>query len=145
MLSLHFFRAGDHGRAWDYAREAAERARMQGAHADAALLLRRALDAAKGAAAEPDAVADAWVALGEAQARSGSRTRRRRPTAAPAGSRPATRSAPARCCSARRSSPTAPAARRRRCAAGCAPSGRSPASPATRPPAAARGCSPRSR
>ena len=72
VLSLHFFRAGDHERAWGYAREAAERARTQGAHADAALLLRRALDAAKGAGAVRDDVADTWVALGEAQARSGS-------------------------------------------------------------------------
>ena len=72
VLSLHFLLAGDHPRAWGYAHEAAERARAQGAHADAALLLRRALDAAKGADAPPAEVADTWVALGEAQARSGS-------------------------------------------------------------------------
>ena len=71
VLSLHHLRAGDHPRAWRYAREAAQRARAQGAHADAALLLRRALDAAKGAGAAAAEVGDTWLALGEAQARSG--------------------------------------------------------------------------
>ncbi len=71
VLSLHFFLAGDHGRAWSYAREAGDRARAQGAHADAARLYRRAVDAARSAGVDPPAHAAAWVALGESYARTG--------------------------------------------------------------------------
>lgn len=46
-LAIHFSMAGDHGRAWRYARMAAERAASAYANADAARLYRMALDAAR--------------------------------------------------------------------------------------------------
>ena len=69
--------------------------------------------------------------------------RRRTPTAAPARSPPATCSAPARSCCARPSSPTAPAARRRRCAAALRALRTLDGVPGDAAAAAARGCSPR--
>ena len=71
LLSLHFFQAGDHERAWRYALRAGERARDHGAHADAAQLFERAAATARGAGATAEQLADALVALGEAYARSG--------------------------------------------------------------------------
>jgi class 3 adenylate cyclase/tetratricopeptide (TPR) repeat protein len=74
VLSLHFERAGDHGRAWRYARVAADRARDRFAHADAATLYRRALDASRGLDVDRGDVAAVWEALGAAQARIGELT-----------------------------------------------------------------------
>ena len=71
VLSLHFHLAGDHARALRYARLGADRAREHGAHADAARLYRRATDAARGANAEDAELAALWLALGEANARTG--------------------------------------------------------------------------
>ena len=71
VLSLHFERAGDHRRAWRYARIAAERARERFAYADAATLYRRALDAARGLDVAAADVAAVWEALGAAHARIG--------------------------------------------------------------------------
>jgi class 3 adenylate cyclase/tetratricopeptide (TPR) repeat protein len=71
VLSLHFERAGDHRRAWRYARVAADRARDRFAHADAATLYRRALDASRGLDAAASEVAAVWEALGAAHARIG--------------------------------------------------------------------------
>jgi class 3 adenylate cyclase/tetratricopeptide (TPR) repeat protein len=70
-LSLHFFCAGDHERAWRYALLAGGQARDRGAHADAARFFARAADAARGAGVGRQDVADALVELGEAYARSG--------------------------------------------------------------------------
>jgi class 3 adenylate cyclase/tetratricopeptide (TPR) repeat protein len=71
VLSLHFERAGDHRRAWHYARIAADRARGRFAYADAATLYRRALDASRGLDAAPTEVATVWEALGAAHGRIG--------------------------------------------------------------------------
>jgi class 3 adenylate cyclase/tetratricopeptide (TPR) repeat protein len=71
VLSLHFERAGDHRRAWHYARIAADRARDRFAHADAATLYRRALDASRGLDATTTEVAAVWESLGAAHARIG--------------------------------------------------------------------------
>src|SRR5919198_5042004 len=74
VLSLHFARAGDHGRAWRYARVAADRARDRFAYADAATLYRRALDAVRGLDAPTEEVAAVWESLGAAHARIGELT-----------------------------------------------------------------------
>jgi class 3 adenylate cyclase/tetratricopeptide (TPR) repeat protein len=71
VLSLHFDRAGDHRCAWHYARIAADRARDRFAHADAATLYRRALDASRGLDATTSEVAVVWESLGAAHARIG--------------------------------------------------------------------------
>jgi class 3 adenylate cyclase/tetratricopeptide (TPR) repeat protein len=70
-LSLHFSLAGDLERAWKYARVAADSARDRQAHADAAGLYRRALAAGRGLNADPDEIAAAWEALGNALAHTG--------------------------------------------------------------------------
>jgi class 3 adenylate cyclase/tetratricopeptide (TPR) repeat protein len=74
VLSLHFERAGDHARAWSYARVAADRARDRFAYADAAALYRRALDASRGLAVPSDEVGAVWESLGAAHARIGELT-----------------------------------------------------------------------
>jgi class 3 adenylate cyclase/tetratricopeptide (TPR) repeat protein len=74
VLSMHFERAGDHARAWRYARIAADRARDRFAHADAATLYRRALDAARGLDATAGEIAAVWESLGAAHARIGELT-----------------------------------------------------------------------
>ncbi|HWC86078.1 MAG TPA: adenylate/guanylate cyclase domain-containing protein [Solirubrobacteraceae bacterium] len=66
VLSLHFWYARDHDRAWKYALMGAERAAARFAHADAARLYRRAIDAGRARGAEPSELARAWEALGEA-------------------------------------------------------------------------------
>ncbi len=66
VLSLHFSRAGDQARAWRYAIMGAERATARFAHADAARLYRRAIDAGRASGADPHELAGAWEALGEA-------------------------------------------------------------------------------
>jgi class 3 adenylate cyclase/tetratricopeptide (TPR) repeat protein len=47
LLSLHFYSAGDHGRAWRYSRVAGERAQELYANAEAATFFQRALEAAR--------------------------------------------------------------------------------------------------
>ncbi len=71
ILSLHFFRAEDHARAYHYAMLSAERATERFSHADAARLYRRAIDAARtsGVVSEQSggrSVAHAWEQLGNA-------------------------------------------------------------------------------
>jgi class 3 adenylate cyclase/tetratricopeptide (TPR) repeat protein len=66
IVSLHFSLAGDHTRAWKYALIAAERAGARFAHADAARLYRRAIDAGAANGARPAELASAWERLGEA-------------------------------------------------------------------------------
>ncbi len=75
LLSLHFHRAGEHAKAWRYAREAADRARDNGAFAAAADLYRRALDSARGLDVTPKELAATWEELGESQARAGEVTK----------------------------------------------------------------------
>ena len=71
LLSLHFFRAGEHARTWTYARAAARRAHDRFAYASAAGLYRRALEAARSLDVPPGDLAGAWEALGEAYTRTG--------------------------------------------------------------------------
>jgi tetratricopeptide (TPR) repeat protein len=71
ILSLHFARAGDHGKAWRYARVAADRASDRFAHADAAGLYHRALDAARTLEIAPDERAVVWEGLGSAREHTG--------------------------------------------------------------------------
>jgi tetratricopeptide (TPR) repeat protein len=71
VLSLHFILAGDHQRAWQYARMGAERAGARFAHADAARMYRRALDAGREARVGDAELARVWEALGEALAQVG--------------------------------------------------------------------------
>jgi class 3 adenylate cyclase/tetratricopeptide (TPR) repeat protein len=71
VLSLHFILAGDHGRAWKYAKLAAERAVAKFAQADAARLYRRAIEAGRHDGASELELAGCWEALGEALNQSG--------------------------------------------------------------------------
>jgi class 3 adenylate cyclase/tetratricopeptide (TPR) repeat protein len=71
VLSLHFILAGHHGRAWKYAKMAAERAVAKFAQADAARLYRRAIEAGRHNGASDIELAECWEALGEALLRSG--------------------------------------------------------------------------
>jgi class 3 adenylate cyclase/tetratricopeptide (TPR) repeat protein len=71
VLSLHFILAGDHERAWRYARTAADRAVAKFAQADAANLYRRAIDAGRQDGASRAELAQCWEALGEALMHSG--------------------------------------------------------------------------
>ncbi len=71
VLSLHFSRAGDHGRAWKYALLGAEHAGTLFAHADASRLYRRAIEAGKADGAAPAQLAAAWERLGESCAQVG--------------------------------------------------------------------------
>jgi len=71
VLSLHFILAGDHQRAWQYARMGAERASARFAHADAARMYRRALEAGREARVGDTDLAGVWEALGEALAQVG--------------------------------------------------------------------------
>jgi class 3 adenylate cyclase/tetratricopeptide (TPR) repeat protein len=73
VLSLHFSRAGDHGRAWKYAVMGAERATARFANSDAARLYRLAIDAGRAAGAAAPELASAWEALGEALRQAGER------------------------------------------------------------------------
>ena len=65
VLSLHFSQAGDSARARTYALVGAERAAAQFAHADAAGLYRRAIEAGRATDAAPEELAAAWEALGQ--------------------------------------------------------------------------------
>jgi tetratricopeptide (TPR) repeat protein len=71
VLSLHFILAGDHTRAWKYARMGAERAMDRFAHADAARLYRRAIEAGRHNGATPEELAESWEALGVSLERTG--------------------------------------------------------------------------
>jgi class 3 adenylate cyclase/tetratricopeptide (TPR) repeat protein len=71
VLSLHFVLAGDHDRAWKYAKVAAEGAVAKFAQADAARLYRRAIDAGRQNGASDLELAECWEALGEALMQSG--------------------------------------------------------------------------
>jgi class 3 adenylate cyclase/tetratricopeptide (TPR) repeat protein len=70
-LSVHFHHAGAHGKAWRYARLAADRAREQCAFADAATLYRRALDSARQLDVAPEELAAVWESLADAYVRTG--------------------------------------------------------------------------
>jgi len=71
VLSLHFMLARDHGRAWRYAKLAAERAVAKFAQADAARLYRRAIDAGRHNGASDLDLAECYEALGDALNHSG--------------------------------------------------------------------------
>ena len=71
VLSLHFSLAGDHDRAWKYAKVAAKGAVAKFAQADAARLYRRAIDAGHRNGASDLELAECWEALGEALIQSG--------------------------------------------------------------------------
>jgi class 3 adenylate cyclase/tetratricopeptide (TPR) repeat protein len=71
VLSVHFSLAGDHPRAWRYARLGAERAAARFAHGDAAQLYRRAIDAGRHDGVSTTDLADAWESLGRALQRTG--------------------------------------------------------------------------
>jgi class 3 adenylate cyclase/tetratricopeptide (TPR) repeat protein len=71
VLSLHFILAGDHQRAWRYARIGAERASARFAHADAARMYRRAVEAGREAQVGDAELAQVWEALGGALAQVG--------------------------------------------------------------------------
>jgi tetratricopeptide (TPR) repeat protein len=70
-LSLHYSRAGDAPEAWTYARLAAGHAAQRLAFADAAVLLRRALEAARTVTVSPQRLAETWEALADALAHTG--------------------------------------------------------------------------
>ncbi|MDQ6606563.1 MAG: AAA family ATPase [Actinomycetota bacterium] len=74
ILSLHFMVAGDYERAWKYARVGAERARDGFAHADAARLYRRAIEAGRLDGASEAELAAAWEALADMLQRTGELT-----------------------------------------------------------------------
>jgi tetratricopeptide (TPR) repeat protein len=74
ILSLHFMVAGDYERAWKYARVGAERARDRFAHADAARLYRRAIEAGRLDGASKVELAAAWEALADMLQRTGELT-----------------------------------------------------------------------
>jgi tetratricopeptide (TPR) repeat protein len=72
LLSLHFFNAQAYSETWHYARIAGERARDKYANVDAAMLLQRALTAArKLPQLDPVEVADVREALGDVHDRNG--------------------------------------------------------------------------
>ena len=66
VLSLHFSLAGENTRAWKYALIAAQRAGARFAHADAARLYQRAIQAGRADGVNQSELAAAWEALGEA-------------------------------------------------------------------------------
>ncbi|HEV2902164.1 MAG TPA: adenylate/guanylate cyclase domain-containing protein [Gaiellaceae bacterium] len=66
LLSLHFFHADDHLKAYDYSLLAGDRAREKYANVEAAVFYRRGLAAAKHlSGVDPSAVAAVWEALGD--------------------------------------------------------------------------------
>ena len=66
VLSLHFSLAGENTQAWKYALIAAQRAGARFAHADAARLYQRAIQAGRADGVNQSELAAAWDALGEA-------------------------------------------------------------------------------
>jgi class 3 adenylate cyclase/tetratricopeptide (TPR) repeat protein len=72
-LSLHFFHARDHAKAYEYSLAAGDRAREKYANVEAALFYRRALDSAKHLSdVDTSAVAVVWEALGDVSELAGS-------------------------------------------------------------------------
>ncbi len=71
VLSLHFSRAGDKGRAWKYALLGASWATERFAHADASHLYRVAIEAGRPDVATPAELAAAWESLAQALRHSG--------------------------------------------------------------------------
>jgi class 3 adenylate cyclase/tetratricopeptide (TPR) repeat protein len=71
ILSVHFAQAGEHLATWRYARLAADRASAEYAYADAAVLYRRALDAARQLPVSASHVSATWEALADAYAHTG--------------------------------------------------------------------------
>jgi tetratricopeptide (TPR) repeat protein len=72
VLAYHFWRAGDHARAWRYSLRSAARARAVAAHADAATLIERALEAARSLAdVEDDERMEQWLQLGDVRDQAG--------------------------------------------------------------------------
>jgi class 3 adenylate cyclase/tetratricopeptide (TPR) repeat protein len=71
ILSLHFLRAAQHEQAWRYARIAADRASERYAYADASILYRRSLDAARALDIPDRELAEVWASLGLARAHTG--------------------------------------------------------------------------
>jgi class 3 adenylate cyclase/tetratricopeptide (TPR) repeat protein len=71
VLSLHFMLAGEHKRAWRYARAGAEHAEARFAHAEAAHLYKRAIEAGRHDGASRDELAGCWESLGAALHRTG--------------------------------------------------------------------------
>jgi class 3 adenylate cyclase/tetratricopeptide (TPR) repeat protein len=71
QLSLHYSLAGQHEKTWHYARIAAQRASDRFAHADAAALYGRALDATRSLDVKPQERVDVWEGLGVARAYTG--------------------------------------------------------------------------
>ncbi|HWH93871.1 MAG TPA: adenylate/guanylate cyclase domain-containing protein [Baekduia sp.] len=71
MLSLHFLAAGDHGRAYRYARIAGDRASEHFAFAGASHLYRRALTAARTVRPPAEELAAIWESLAEAYTHTG--------------------------------------------------------------------------
>jgi class 3 adenylate cyclase/tetratricopeptide (TPR) repeat protein len=71
VLSLHFARAGEHAKAWSYARRAGDHAIEWLAYADAATLYRRALDAGRALDAPAADLAAVWESLADALAHTG--------------------------------------------------------------------------
>ena len=71
VLALHFLRARDHLRAWSYARAAAEYASERYAHADAAVMHGRAIEAARGLTLPDAEMSEVYEALGAAHAAAG--------------------------------------------------------------------------
>ncbi|HEY6055856.1 MAG TPA: tetratricopeptide repeat protein, partial [Gaiellaceae bacterium] len=65
LLSVHFFAAGEHAKAWEYAVAAADRARARFANVDAAELYERALACAEHLALTEDALARVAEGLGD--------------------------------------------------------------------------------
>jgi class 3 adenylate cyclase/tetratricopeptide (TPR) repeat protein len=71
ILALHFLRAQEYVRAWSYGLAAAEQARDSYAHADAAQLYRRTLEAARALTLPAAELSEVYEALGESHAHSG--------------------------------------------------------------------------
>jgi len=74
-LAIHFQRAGAHGKAWRYARLAADHASERSAFADAAQLYRHALESAHHVGASSGELAAVWESLAEAYLHTGERGR----------------------------------------------------------------------
>ena len=75
LLSLHFSLAGEHEKTWRYGRVAGDRASGRFAHADAAELYHRALDAARALDIPPEERAEVWEGLGLARSHIGEMAR----------------------------------------------------------------------
>jgi tetratricopeptide (TPR) repeat protein len=71
ILSVHFAEAGAHEAAWRYSHLAGERAGQEYAYADAVVLYRRALDAARHLDVPAVELAATWEAVGDAAAHTG--------------------------------------------------------------------------